>query len=50
MPRHTPSERRKNAGKSQKKKGLKKALNAPNTKAAAKMATRKRVLTDLLGK
>ncbi|KKK80081.1 hypothetical protein LCGC14_2827030, partial [marine sediment metagenome] len=48
MPGHTPRERGKSAGKSQKKKGLKKALAAPNTKAAAKLATRKKVLTGLL--
>ena len=49
MPRHTPGEKRKNAGRSQKKKkGLKKALSAPAAKAAAKMATRKKVLSGLL--
>ncbi|KKK89521.1 hypothetical protein LCGC14_2732260 [marine sediment metagenome] len=48
MPRHTKSERRKNTGKSQKKKGLKKALAAPSSKAAGRLATRKKVLTGLL--
>lgn len=48
MPKHTPGEKRKNAGKSQKRKGLKKALAAPNAKAASRLATRKRVLTGLL--
>ena len=32
-----------------KKKGLKKALAAPSSKAAGRLATRKRVLTGLLG-
>ncbi len=48
MPGHTPGERGKSAGKSQKKKGLKKALAAPNKKAASRLATRKKVLTGLL--
>ena len=48
MPGHTPKERGKRAGKSQKKKGLKKALAAPSSKAAGRLATRKRVLTGLL--
>ena len=48
MPGHTPKERGKSAGKSQKKKGLRKALAAPNPKAASRLATRKKVLTGLL--
>ena len=48
MPGHTPKERGKSVGKSQKKKGLKKALAAPNKKAASRLATRKKVLTGLL--
>ena len=47
MPAHPGSP---DAKKSKRKKGLKKALSAPAVKAAAKMATRKKVLTDLLGK
>ncbi|KKL09058.1 hypothetical protein LCGC14_2569660 [marine sediment metagenome] len=48
MPSHPGSvDAKKNV---KRKKGLKKALSAPAAKAAAKMATRKKVLTDLLGK
>ncbi len=48
MPSHPGSlDAKKNKGK---KKGLKKALAAPNAKAASRLATRKRVLTGLLGK
>ena len=51
MPAHPASpDAKRNIGKMKRKKGLKKALNAPAAKAAAKMATRKKVLTDLLGK
>lgn len=49
MPAHPASpDTKKGMGK--RKKGLKKALAAPNTKASSRLATRKRVLTDLLGK
>ena len=46
MPSHPGSpDAKKNKGK---KKGLKKALAAPSSKAAGKLATRKKVLTGLL--
>lgn len=46
MPSHPASpDAKKNKGK---KKGLKKALAAPNSKASSQLATRKRVLTGLL--
>ena len=50
MAEHIPAEdRRRDATKSKRKKGLKKALAAPSSKAAGRLATRKRVLTGLLG-
>ena len=46
MPSHPgSSDAKKNKGK---KKGLKKALAAPNKKAAGRLATRKKVLTEML--
>ncbi|KKK58665.1 hypothetical protein LCGC14_3042140 [marine sediment metagenome] len=49
MAKHIPAEdRRRDAAKGKRKKGLKKALAAPNKKAASRLATRKKVLTGLL--
>ena len=48
MPSHPGSvDAKKNV---KRKKGLKKAASAPAAKASARLATRKRVLTNLLGK
>lgn len=53
MPTHPGSpdaKRNRGKGKIKRKKGLNKAASAPSSKSSGRLATRQRVLTELLSK